>query len=55
MTDFGDFIAHGVITQAIVCEGDETLEDLGIMSIEPGQVVKDYHKNFDKGELRGDA
>lgn len=39
MADFGDFIAHGVITQAIVCEGDETLEDLGIMSLEPGQVI----------------
>lgn len=37
--DFGDFIAHGVITQALVCEGDSTLEDLGIMSLEPGQVI----------------
>lgn len=39
MADFGDFIAHGVITQALVCEGDSTLEDLGIMSLEPGQVI----------------
>lgn len=39
MTDFGDFIAHGVVTQALVCEGDETLEDLGIMILEPGQVI----------------
>lgn len=39
MTDFGDFIAHGVVMQALVCEGDETLEDLGIMSLEPGQVI----------------
>lgn len=39
MADFGDFIAHGVITQALVCEGDSTLEDLGIMSLEPGHVI----------------
>lgn len=39
MADFGDFIAQGVITQALVCEGDRTLEDLGIMSLEPGQVI----------------
>lgn len=37
--DFGDFLAHGVITQALVCDGDETLEDLGIMGLEPGQVI----------------
>ena len=39
MADFGDFIAQGVITQALVCKGDSTLEDLGIMSLEPGQVI----------------
>lgn len=39
MADFGDFIAQGVITQALVLEGDSTLEDLGIMSLEPGQVI----------------
>lgn len=35
----GDFIAKDVITIALVSEGNETLEDLGIECLTPGQTI----------------
>ena len=39
MDSLGDYIAKDVITVAIVSEGNKTLEDLGIESLEPGQYI----------------
>jgi len=36
MDSLGDWIAHDVITVAMVCDGDKTLEDLGIEELVPG-------------------
>lgn len=39
MNTLGDFIAKGVITIALVSDGNETLEDLGIECLTPGQTI----------------